>query len=193
MARNRIEAIIAAMAHPLRARVYFGVADAKEKGIPVNSLAEKLNEPRRRVRYHIDALVEQGLVGIAGQRTRRGVVERSYCALHPPTVEKEDLDLASVEQTQRILLGIFRAIVGDVSAAARGGPLFPQDSVVARIPADLDEQGWLELVEIHERTTHVIEEAVARARRRLEMSGEPPIPAVSGLLLFPVGEPFSRA
>jgi DNA-binding transcriptional ArsR family regulator len=196
--RDRIDAIIRAMAHPLRARVYFCVSDSGENGIAVNSLATKLNEPRRRVRYHIDALAEQGLVGVSGERKRRGVVERSYYALHPPDLENDDLDLASKEQTERILLGILRTIVEDVSVAAKSGQLFQNsgllarpDLVIARIPAELDEQGWAEVAEIHSQTIDVVQQAVARCRDRLEKSGEQSISAVSGLLFFPVSDPQS--
>lgn len=63
--------------HPLRRRILAGAVKAP---ISATEVAAVLGETRQKVNYHVRALVEAGLLEAAGERQRRGLVEKLYRA-----------------------------------------------------------------------------------------------------------------
>ena len=68
-------AAVAAIGHPTRRRVLQLLADAPDSA---SGLAERLDDTRQRVNYHVRALEEAGLVELAEERPRRGLTEKIY-------------------------------------------------------------------------------------------------------------------
>jgi DNA-binding transcriptional ArsR family regulator len=176
-----------AMSHPFRAKLLFAVSEKSREGVSIRQLAERLREPKRRVRYHVDALVGLGLVAIASERTRRGVVERFYRAEQAPFISTEQLKELDERRARQISLQVLKAIVADASAAV-GAKTFGTrlGQSAGRIPGEVDQQGWDELIGIQERALLDIQAAVTQSQERLEASGESPIQALAALLLFEV-------
>lgn len=181
----RFHALLEAMADPLRSRLLIAIEDHRATGVSVRELADELGEPSRRVRYHIDALASQGLIAVAEERPRRGVVERYYRTERKPRISLEEMDLVEEEQGRKISMQILKAILSDASAAAAAGTFGTRaDEATIRIRGAVDRQGWRELHATHTWALGNLEAIIDKAEARLMESDESPIPAVSALLLF---------
>jgi DNA-binding transcriptional ArsR family regulator len=176
--------LVEAMGDPFRGKLLQAVSEKSREGVSIQQLAARLTEPKRRVRYHLDALSDLGLVEVARVSGRRGVMERFYRARVTPWIGDELVDR---DQARQVLLEILKAILTDAGSAV-GAKLFglrPGHTVI-RISSEVDPQGWGELVEIQERALEEAEATAARSRDRLETSGKPSISALSAMLLFEV-------
>jgi len=184
---ERLRALAEAMAHPVRAKLLFAVAEKSDAGVSIRQLSERVREPSRRVRYHLDALLEVGLVGIASRRSRRGVVERFYRIELMPWLTTEELDEYDEDQARQMSVQILKAILGDASLAV-GAKVFGLRSghIVVRIPGEVDDQGWEELGSLQVRALHESQAVLQRSRDRLKSTGDDPISALVALLLFEV-------
>jgi DNA-binding transcriptional ArsR family regulator len=181
----QLRALLEAMGDPLRSRLLFAVDDRRATGVSVRELAEELGESSRRVRYHLDALAAQGLIAIAEERPRRGVVERYYRTERKPRISSEEMDLVEKDQGRRISMQILKAILADASAAAAAGTFGGRaDEATVRIRGRVDREGWQELYATHTTALGNLETIIAKAEARLTESNESPIAAVSALLLF---------
>lgn len=173
-----------AMGHPFRGKLLQAVSEKSEEGVSIRRLAARLGEPKRKVRYHLDALSDQGLVEVASVADRGGVVERSYRVCQPPCiavdlVDREQARLLNVECLKSILADARTAIAADVFGIRPG-------HVLIRRTAEVDAAGWAELSEIQCRALDEAEAAMKRARVRLEASDEPPMTGLVAMLLFEV-------
>jgi DNA-binding transcriptional ArsR family regulator len=179
--------LVEAMAHPIRAKLLFAVADKSEEGVSVRQLSERIGEPQRRVRYHLDALQDMGLVGIASRRSRGGVVERFYRSEQALMLTTEQLAEWDEDHARRISAQILKTILVDASGAL-GANVFGMRAghSLLRVPGEVDEQGWDELGKIQERALDEVQAVLAASRDRLSASGESPIPTLTALLLFEV-------
>jgi DNA-binding transcriptional ArsR family regulator len=186
-----LKAVRAAMAHRVRARIYLAVADARSRGVTVRQVAERIEESPRRVRYHLTALIKEGVVGVAGERIRRGVIERSYRALQPPGLAIDDRDGGSSAQTEQATLSLLQAIVEDAASAVKARNLARPGCVTARVAGKVDEQGWSELVGITERALADVRATVNESEKRLGAKGGKPTPVVSALCVVGASEPFA--
>lgn len=182
---EQFQALLEAMEDPFRSRLLYAIADYRREGVSVRQLAERLGESNRRVRYHVDSLAAYGLVAVAKEEPRRGVVERFYRTEREPTISKEEISLIEDDRIRKISMHIFKAILADASAAASAGMFGTRpDEATIRIRGDVDSQGWEELHATHELALDRIRAILAKAEERLRESEERPIPAVSALLLF---------
>jgi len=173
------------MVDPFRSRLLFAVADSKGRGVSVRRLAERLKEPPRKIRYHLEVLAGQGLVGVAGHGKRRGVVENYYRAEVVPAIQRSEE--VTPLAWRRLSLNVIRFIFDDVtSALAADREERPSrfDHHQVRVPGEVDVAGHRELEEIHLRHLREVEAALGAAEARLKRSGEPSIPVVNVLLLF---------
>lgn len=66
---------LAAVAHPDRRALLQALAEAPDSA---SGLAERMDDTRQRVNYHLRALEEAGLVEVAERRQRRGFEEKVY-------------------------------------------------------------------------------------------------------------------
>jgi DNA-binding transcriptional ArsR family regulator len=185
----QLRVLAEAMGHPLRAKLLFAIAEKSADGVSISQLAARLKEPKRRVRYHTDALVELGLVAIASERSRRGVVERFYRTEQTPIISTEQVKDLDEEQVRKISLQVLKAIVADASAAVGAKTFGTRPGQCAgRIPGEVDQQGWEDLTSIQNRALSDTQKVMAEARKRLKGSEEKPIQALAAMLLFEVPE-----
>lgn len=66
---------VAAVAHPERRRLLQALAERPDSAA---GLAERLDDTRQRINYHLKALEEAALVELAAERPRRGFTEKIY-------------------------------------------------------------------------------------------------------------------
>jgi DNA-binding transcriptional ArsR family regulator len=178
------KAVAAALGDPVRSKLLMAIADGRD-GVSVRQIAARIREPQRKVRYHLEALVDQGLVAVASERKRRGVVERYYRAETTTLISNELHDSLDADQAQNISLQILKAILGDASAAASAG-LFAKRSGYAtiRISREVDLQAWEELAAAQEEALQRLQAIAAEAETRLRAGNQESIRAVVSLLLF---------
>lgn len=69
------EAALAAIGNPVRRRLLAALAEAPDSA---SGLADRLDDSRQRVNYHLKALEAAGLVELAEERPQRGLTERLF-------------------------------------------------------------------------------------------------------------------
>lgn len=69
------EAALAAVGNPVRRRLLTALAESPDSA---SGLADRLDDSRQRVNYHLKALESAGLVELAEERPRRGLTERMF-------------------------------------------------------------------------------------------------------------------
>jgi DNA-binding transcriptional ArsR family regulator len=176
------DALVAAMAHPVRSQVLFALAERPE--VTIRQIAIRIDEPGRRVRHHLEALKRDGLVTVERRSNRRGGVEYLYSAALSPTLV-EFGDAVTEDQQRAIALQVLRSVLADATAAVRAGTFgnHPGHGEV-RCWGEVDGEGWDRLAAIHLRAYGEVEEAIAAAGERVRRSGEPGRPVTSAMLLF---------
>lgn len=189
------EVMVAAMAEPVRCKIFLAAVEAAfyvgseaatgQTGISVRQIAERVQESRRRVRYHLEVLCRQGLVEVVEEKRRRGVVEHYYRAKGIPLLSKEATEKLPVRRKQKIILETLRKVFAEATAAL-GSETYVRrpEWAAARVHADVDEQGWTELGVIYEKTTRDALAIIAKAQERLRATGERPVRVGAAALLF---------
>lgn len=193
---DRVSAMAEVMGDPVRAKILFAVAevslggedeDAPSSGVTVREISAKIDEPQRRVRYHLSRLLDGGFVVVTDQRTRRGVVERYYSATEVPVVTLAATlgEAVSVKQQRQLTLEILKAVFADVRLALESGTYNSRPEwVAARSPGEVDEQGWGELSAIQEAAIADTQDVLGRAKERIEAADEQPFPVTVAHLMF---------
>jgi DNA-binding transcriptional ArsR family regulator len=194
--REGQELVVSAMLHPLRRTILSVVADcafeagtgdrpAGEQAVTVRQLSARTGEASRRVRYHLDALCEQGLVEVVATKRQRGVVERSFVHTRLPMVQTDDVAGLSPTARKKIILACLRPIIADVTASLEvGAAIRRPDWVANRVPGEVDEQGREELAALHASCSMQAQEIVVRSLARMQETNEDPIRVVSANLFF---------
>lgn len=187
--------IAAAMADPVRSKIFIATSEpaffltSKDSGEPVGvsvrQIAERVQESRRRVKYHLEVLCRQGLVEVVEEKRGRGVVEHFYRATSILMLSKEEMEDLPVRRQQKIILEVLREIFADATAALESGTYIRRPEwVAARLHADVDEQGWKELGVLYEKTTSDALEIIGKAQERLRETGERPARIGAASLFF---------
>jgi DNA-binding transcriptional ArsR family regulator len=189
------ELMAAAMTEPIRAKIFLATsepaffvaseASAGPVGVSVRQIADRVQESRRRVRYHLEVLCRQGLVEIVEKKRRGGVVEHYYRATGILMFSKEEMEALPVRRQQKIILQVLREVFADATAALESGNFVRRPEwAAARVHADVDQQGWEELGVIYEKTTRDALEVIAKAQERLRETDEEPVRVGGASLLF---------
>jgi DNA-binding transcriptional ArsR family regulator len=182
---EKFRSLVRAMAHPTRCRILTVLCESVD-GASVRQLAEQVGEPRRKVRYHLDLLIEQGLVTLAAERKRRGVLEHYYRSEQLPMIPTAYHWLIGRESSEQIAKQVLWHVLADARAAVAAG-LFgsgPLGHVEARLTGDVDPQGWEELTAVHDKALDEMQSVLAESRIRLLDADRQPMPFVSAQFLF---------
>lgn len=177
-ARLLDERMAKALSHPLRRRVleYF----ISEGETSPNEVAKRLGAPLSTVSYHVHILRDLQCIELVRTEPRRGAVEHYY---------RSALDLLLDDaQWSRLPVAVRRQLAGqavgdimqEMGAAALAGGFDEEASAVARVPLELDDDGWQELSELLRTTLRAAEEIQERSDAR----GGDTRPSLLGLLHF---------
>lgn len=185
------EAMAKAMAHPIRARVLFLLAD--EPDASAEQIAKRIAKPVRSVRHQLSELTKVGLVEPVEERKRRGVVERFYRVTARPVVEDQQFAKLSPTERVHVCTQCLRHSYTVASGAMVGGTLYARDDMgIVNQQAALDPQGWRELVEANRAAQKEIERVKTESAARLEMGAVEPIWVGSTLMWFELPPPGER-
>lgn len=174
--------LLKAMAHPIRMHL-LGILSYR----PVSpaEFARERGEPVSKVAHHFRSLEKMGCIEVAHTRPVRGSTEHFYrrsetIVLHDDLVEKMP------EEAHRLIANsILRDFVGRVARAMEAGTFTARKDVhYTWKPVKLDEQGWKEVTEILGSAYQAVDAAEARAKARMEESGEEGLLATVGLMGF---------
>lgn len=174
--------LLKAMAHPIRLRL-LGILNYRH--ISPAEFAREQGEPVSKVAHHFRSLEKLGCIEVVDTRPVRGSTEHFYRRSETILVRDEDL-MEMPEEVSRLLLStIVRGFLGRVAKALRSGTLTARtDAHLTWKDVKLDEQGWKEVTEILGSTYEAVDEAEARALKRMEESGEEGLVATVGLAGF---------
>lgn len=176
-----------ALSHPVRAQVLSVLSERKASAAEI---AEAIDVPVEKVRYHLRALAKAGMVGWQDAEVRRGAREYYWGTSSRQIVEDAEHAQMSPEQIRAICLHTLRLIFNDATAGLREGAFARRnDHVLTRFRPQVDEAGWEELVTVYRAAIAGIERVSERAAKRLEDSGEEAIPVNASLLLFDLEMP----
>lgn len=178
-------ALVKSMVHPVRVMI---AALISHRPTSAAELAAQTDIPVEKVRYHLRALQEAGLIEIAREEMRRGVIERYYStASSLPMVEEHEWQQLTLRQRRLACAQWLRAVLAEAGRALVTGEVSERnDQYTARVALQLDERGWRELVEVHAETLDAVKGLRKEAAKRVAESGEEPMEATSVQMCFEI-------
>jgi AcrR family transcriptional regulator len=180
--RGRLEAIVAHYEDPQAERfdsaLAFRPATAEE-------LAAELGLSVQDARRLLGNLLRAGFVESVEGRTKDDPVEGAYAYSKKGVISEEAVQHMSPVEWQRLGTTIMNLLDQEAGEALEAGTFHLRpEHVVVRAPMDLDEAGWREISDILQSALGGMLDAIDRSQDRLATSGERPIRATAGLLLF---------
>jgi hypothetical protein len=155
-----------------------------EGNASAEQIARRLDEPLEKVQSLVDELLGSALIEPAGDELRDGVVEVLYRG-SPALIEDRAWARLSQAERQEISAGIGHLITGEIDQAIEVGSFDARiDRYLTRVPVRVDEQGWRELMAIHDRALRETLAARDRSAERLRRSGQKGIEGRSVQVLF---------
>jgi DNA-binding transcriptional ArsR family regulator len=151
------------LSHPLRPRI-LQILTLRGEASP-NEIAEELGVPLGTLSYHTRLLRDYGWIELVREVPRRGAVEHFYRAVVKPLIEDAQWERLPVGVRRRLAsMTVGQSLQAAVAAAGAGG-FDRATSHVARVPLELDEEGWNEL-------SDALRDVVARVNQIQERSNE---------------------
>jgi predicted transcriptional regulator len=159
------------------------IASPKEIAVELGMTAAKASQ----VSYHVKELLKHGLVDLVRTEPRRGVAEHFYRAKKPLIVMDPEAERMSMEERLAFSWWIICCISGDFATAVDTRSIDHRtDRHLSRFPLRLDERGYLDLVEEHNRVFHRTVEIEQESEVRLSKSGEMGMSVSAVLGSFPM-------
>jgi DNA-binding transcriptional ArsR family regulator len=175
--------LVKAMSHPSRARLLMEITD--RPGHSAQELAERRGQPVRTIRHHLSELRKAGLIETVETKTRRGTLELFYRSIVPPLIETDEFaELNSAEKLRTTTEILKRSYETASLALSRGTFDARDDRGLVNVQAEVDPQGWQEIVDAHRRAYEEVERVKAESAERLASSEEDPIRVASTLMWF---------
>lgn len=149
------EALIKALAHPLRWRIIEALVERGEAS-PVE-LARLLDQPLATVSHHMRVLRDLRSIELTRTEQRRGAIEHYYRALMPAFVDDEQWELIPKMLRRGISGQLFRRILSEAATAGTAGAFDAPGSHLDRMIIELDDKAW-----------HDVSEALLDLLRRIQ-------------------------
>ncbi len=174
------QAIAKAFENPVRGRVLTALSERPD--VTIREVAERVGEPPRRVRHHVDGLLETGLITVTSSENLSGVIQRRYGA-GPLVVD--DVDGWSREERVRYANTTVRLLAEDIGVAVAAGTIANGgDDFEVRIYGEVDDVCLERLADLHLRTDRAVRQMIFEGRDRVMRGGETGTEVVTALFLF---------
>lgn len=170
------------MGHPIKAPILVELGGSDP--LSAAEVAARTGMPVRSVRHQMSRLAVDGLIGMSASRERRGALEKLYELRVRTFLDTDDFEQMTPDASRRAVTEVFRRIVADVTRVLDAGSFDWNESCEVRIGAEVDEEGWIAITGIVRGAYEKVEEAGARAARRIARSEEDPKLGISVLLWF---------
>ena len=179
-----IESTLGAItAHPTRVECYVMLT---ERVASPNEIAAAAGLKLSDVAYHVRKLEEFKVIELVDTKQRRGATEHFYRATKRPFAS--DADFAEMTPKQRDSLSryIMQLLVADVQRALDAGTFDARSNRwLARLPGQVDEEGFAEMNSLHEEMYERELEIMAKSASRLNSQpAETSIPIVAAMMFF---------
>lgn len=135
------------------------------------------------VAHHVKVLKDLECIELVETVTRRGAKERIYRTAGPVVIDDKAWEKITPKLRQPITASILRMISADLGrtlAAGRFDEIY--DNHLSRTRLLLDQEGWAEVVGILERMLDELLHAGDKSKKRIESSGETPIPTLIAII-----------
>ncbi len=173
------QALAKAYEHPVRGRVLTALSERPD--VTIREIAERLDEPPRRVRHHVEALLAAGLVAVTSSENLSGVVQHRYGA---GLLVVDDAELWSQEEQMGFAKVVVRLVAADLGVAADAGMIAGIEDFVVRMYGEVDDACLEELADLHLRTDRAIREVIQEGHERVARSGAVGTEVVTALFFF---------
>jgi hypothetical protein len=148
------------------------------------------------VAYHFRGLLKAGCVEVAGERQVRGATEHTYRGRSVAYFTDAQWAKLAPERRAEISRTMYQGMVARFESAMLAGTFDShEDRMLAWTPLQLDERGWAELHNSLAGCFGEVEQIKLDARRRLDESGDTPIPAtftIAGFESPPAAAPSGK-
>jgi DNA-binding transcriptional ArsR family regulator len=149
------EALVKALAHPLRWRILEILVERGEAS-PVE-LARVLDQPLATVSHHVRVLRDLRAIELTRTQQRRGALEHHYRALMPAFFDDAQWQRVPTLLRRGIAGQLFQRIFSEAATAGGAGAFDAGQSHLDRMIVELDDQGW-----------HDVSEALVDVLRRIQ-------------------------
>ncbi len=157
------------VSHPVRCRALTILADREASPVEIG---RELGMEASHVAYHVRLLLDEGLIELTEEKPRRGSIEHRYRAAVSPELSDEEYGALTAEQRARFSRLIFSFAAADASCAFSAGSFADRpDHHIARMPLQVDEDGWTELRDLYESTLRQLYKIKHDAGERLTEAG----------------------
>jgi DNA-binding transcriptional ArsR family regulator len=173
-------AIVEAHGHPIRRRILTALSE--RPGVTIREIADRLGEPPRRVRHHVEALVDRGVAEVIEDEGGPGIAHRRYGA--GPLEVNVDGSMG-VDESTEMARATVRLVMGDVATAVAAGTLGRRrDDHEIRMYGEVGEACLEELIDLHWQAYTDISETLIEGRERLRQSGRSGTEVTSAIFFF---------
>lgn len=138
--------LVKALGHPLRAQILDALIRLGESS-PLK-LSRELDRPLRSVSHHIRVLRDLDCVELVRTEPRRGAVEHFYRAAVRSFLDDEQWARLPITLRRELASQTLRQIFEDAASAGAAGGFDQPGAQIARMPLELDPEGWEELAEL---------------------------------------------
>ena len=194
------QTLLAVLSHPLRVQILevlnertMSPSEFVEKGLFPRHMFRNRQQALSLASYHFRELEKAELLTIVETIPKRGATEHIYGGLIAQLSERLDFSELPLADRQEHSIARLLGLAARADTALRSGKFDNRlDRQLEWMPANLDGQGWDDLMQVLEDAFRKAEEISGAAAARLNSSSEKPIPTVVGVLGFessPAGVP----
>ena len=144
--RQLDERLAKALSHPLRQRILQRLNEGGVKS--PNELSRDLGDPLGNVSYHVRILRELDCVELVRTEQRRGALEHYYRATAQPWLDDKQWARLPAAFRRKTLGRTLSELLQAAGDASQTGGFDHPEAVVNRVPLELDEQGWSDVVKL---------------------------------------------
>lgn len=181
------EQLVKGLSHPVRVECMTLLA---ERVASPRELAEALNEDLSNVSYHVRVLTELGLIELVSEEPVRGAVAHFYKAVERPLLSPEQWETMPLEVRKMFSALNWDVLIKDATTAIEKGTFDErEDRHLTRTSLLLDSEGFERLSKAMDELLEAIFEEQAASAERRKATGEEPIHAVAGTVLFEMPKP----
>lgn len=185
------ERLLKAQSHPIRAHILNILSEGPSSPARMHRRME--NVSLNLVCHHVKVLRSVGLIELVDIKHHGGRKEHIYRATRRQYFDLEEWLRVDPKFRQPIITTILSQISEDTGRAMVEGKFSElADSHLSRSPIELDQAGWLEVVEVLESALNGVLEAHARSVERSQHSGERLMEARVVMMQFPIGREDPR-
>jgi len=158
------ERLAKALSHPLRQRILQRLNEGGVKS--PNELSRDLGDPLGNVSYHVRILRELDCVELVRTEQRRGALEHYYRATAQPWLDDKQWARLPAAFRRKTLGRTLSELLQSAGDASSSGGFDHPEAVVNRVPLELDEQGWSDVVKLLNDTVESAVKIQAESQKR---------------------------